>query len=448
MNFKKTLLALTVGLAAANVQAAGFQLHETSISGLGRAFAGEGVVADDATVLARNPAAMALFDKKALSMGFTYIDPGVDIKGTDAPDILGSDFDLSSLHDDGVVPAAVVPFAYFINPVNDKFAYGVGLNVNYGLASEYDNDYAAGSIAGKTDLFSLNFNASGSYRINDNWSVGLGLNVVYAEAELSRRYGAVLENGISMPGPGGIQIPVVPAIPAYTKLMDMEGDDTAWGWNTGVVYELNENHRWSLTYRSEVEIDFDGDIKEPAPLEGAGSLKIDLPAIAEFSGHHQVTNDWGVHYSVMHTDWDSFQELEGFADGMEDPFFVKHENFESTLRFALGATYNYSNDLTLRAGVAFDESAAQEDYRSISIPDSDRLWFSAGATYALDAESSIDFGFSFVDGDEVDVVEQDAILEGLLHEAPQLAPLIGDANWGFESEGNAILVGLQYNRTF
>lgn len=440
MNFKKSLLGMVVALAAANVQAAGFQLHETSISGLGRSFAGEGVVADDASVLARNPAAMSLFDKASLSIGATYVDPGVDVEGTDAPDMLGSDYDESSLDEDGVVPAAVIPFAYYIKPVNDQFAYGLGLNVNYGLASEYSDDYAAGSIGGETDLFTLNLNASGSYRIDSNWTVGLGLNVVYAEATLTRRAGAIADTYV-----GAILSSITGSeYTAKTKIMDLEGDDIAWGWNTGVVYELNDNNRFSLTYRSEVEIDFDGDINEPTAIAGSGSLAIDLPAIAEFSAFHQLTDTWAVHYSVMHTDWDSFEKLEGVSDE-HGVVFEKEENFESTLRVALGATYNYSNDLTLRAGVAFDESAAQDGQRSISIPDSDRLWFSTGATYKLSSESSIDFGFSYINGDEVDVQEHDAVLEAA--EAAGI-PVAGDKTWAFKSEGNAILVGLQYNRTF
>ncbi|WP_371377640.1 outer membrane protein transport protein [Thalassotalea aquiviva] len=441
MTFQKSLLTLALGLACANVNAAGFQLHETSVSGLGRAFAGDAVIADDASVFARNPAAMALFDKKSLSVGATYVDPGVDVKGTGAPDLvlMNPNFDVSSLDQNGVVPAALIPSAYFINPVDEKFAWGVGLNVNYGLASKYDSDYAAGSIAGETDLFSLNINLGGSYRINEQLSVGAGINLVYADAMLNRNTGAILVNGLPS---------VLPAMPADTTLMHIEGDDTGFGWNVGVVYELNENHRFGLTYRSAVEITFEGELTDLVGNKSNGSLAMDMPAFAEFSGFHQLTNDWAVHYSVMHTDWDSFEELSAFVDGSDVPAFYKVENFESTLRTALGVTYNFDEKLTLRAGIAFDESAAQQGNRSVSIPDSDRLWYSAGATYVLDASSTIDFGLAYVNGEKVEVVEHDAILETAIRANPAVAPLLGNTNWSFESEGNAILVGFQYNRQF
>ena len=119
-------------------------------------------------------------------------------------------------------------------------------------------------------------------------------------------------------------------------------------------------------------------------------------------------------------------------------------SFEDSYRFALGATYNASQALTLRAGIAFDQSAAQS-YRSISIPDSDRLWYSAGATYKLNSNDSIDFAISYINGDSVVVTEEDALLEGLPN---TLSGVVGNKDWRFSSEGNALLVGVQYNKRF
>lgn len=439
MKLQKTLIASTLAITAINAHSSSFQLNETSASGLGRAFAGDAVIADDAAVLARNPAAMALFDKASFSLAATYVDPGVDIKGTAAPDILGIDFDISRLDQEGVVPSAVIPAMYFIKPVNDKFAYGLGINTNFGLKSEYDTDYAAGSIGGVTDLKTINANVSGSYRLDEHLSFGFGLNVVYGEAELVRHSGAILENGVSLPGLGQ----VLPAVPADTVVTKMEGDDFGYGWNIGVVYEMNENHRFGLTYRSEVELDFEGNYTGLGTPTEDGSLAVDLPSYAEFSGFHQLNNEWSVHYSVMYTHWSSFEKLEAYTD--DGLVFSKEENFESTYRLAFGATYNVNEDLIFRAGIAFDESAAVDGNRSISIPDSDRLWYSAGATYKLDKDTSIDFGVSYVNGDNVNVYENDAVLDEL---PPSLNPIVGSKEWGFESEGNAILVALQFNHSF
>jgi long-chain fatty acid transport protein len=439
MTLQKSIIAIAISMATFNVYSASFQLNETSASGLGRAFSGDAVIADDAAVLARNPAAMALFDKASFSFAATYVDPGVDIKGVDAPDTLGSDYDINELDQSGVVPSAIIPAIYFINPVSEKFAYGVGVNSNFGLKSEYDTDYDAGSIGGKTDLKTINANISGSYRINEKLSLGLGFNIVYGEAELVRHAGSTLENGVSIPGAGV----VVPSVPASTEIIKMKGDDFGYGWNIGAVYEVSEGHRFALTYRSEVELAFEGDFTGFGTPTEAGSLTIDMPAIAEFSGFHQFTEQWATHYSVLYTQWSSFEKLEAYTGN--ELAFEKQENFEDTYRFALGATYNVNSKLTVRAGIAYDQSAAVEDYRSISIPDSDRLWYSAGATYKLTEKDSIDFGFSYINGDSVVVTEEDALLGQL---PDSLTPIIGDKDWSFTSEGNALLVAVQYNKSF
>lgn len=76
--FPRTLVALAV-IASSSVYSAGFQVAEHSASGLGRAFSGEGAVADNASVLARNPAAMTRFERAQFSGALSIIDPEVDV---------------------------------------------------------------------------------------------------------------------------------------------------------------------------------------------------------------------------------------------------------------------------------------------------------------------------------------------------------------------------------
>ncbi|HIE2345306.1 TPA: outer membrane protein transport protein [Haemophilus influenzae] len=53
--FNQSLLATAMLLAAGGANAAAFQLAEVSTSGLGRAYAGEAAIADNASVVATNP---------------------------------------------------------------------------------------------------------------------------------------------------------------------------------------------------------------------------------------------------------------------------------------------------------------------------------------------------------------------------------------------------------
>lgn len=168
--FNQSLLATAMLLAAGGANAAAFQLAEVSTSGLGRAYAGEAAIADNASVVATNPALMSLFKTAQFSTGGVYIDSRINMNGdvtssaTPANSVMTA-IRYGSASARNVVPGAFVPNLYFVAPVNDKFALGAGMNVNFGLKSEYDDSYNAGIFGGKTDLSAINLNLSGAYRV-------------------------------------------------------------------------------------------------------------------------------------------------------------------------------------------------------------------------------------------------------------------------------------------
>ena len=425
MKFTKTLIAASLAVVSADSFAAAFQLAEQNVSGLGRAYAGEAAVADDASVVARNPALMSLFKDKQISVAGIAVIPDVSLKGQSA----AYGLDANSIDDDSIAPSAFIPAGYFTMPLNDKVSLGFGAFSNFGLSTEFNDDYAAGSIAGETEIVTVNMNASASYKINEQFSVGLGLNYVYADAKVVRNAGA---------NPFGI--------PANTQIAHLEGDDYGFGWNVGAMYQLDENNRFGFSYRSETDIDFEGEYSNqlPAAVGGLagmtvpGELKLTLPAIAEFSGSHQLDKKLGVHYSILWNGWDSFQKLEAYTPSREPPVFSKEENFSDSMRYSIGTDYQYSDALLLRAGIAYDESPADQSHLSISIPDTDRFWFSFGGNYAFSENSNIDLGVSILRGKTQNFTEKDSLA----------ASLGQNVSWEYESKGHAVLLGAQYNYTF
>lgn len=72
MKTNKTLLSCAVAFGLASVstftQAAGFQLAEYSATGLGRAYAGEAAMADNASAQWRNPAMLTYLEGTQVSL--------------------------------------------------------------------------------------------------------------------------------------------------------------------------------------------------------------------------------------------------------------------------------------------------------------------------------------------------------------------------------------------
>ena len=79
--FTQSALAVAVALVSTQAWSAGFQLNEFSASGLGRAYSGEGAIADDAGNASRNPALIMMFDRPTMSAGAVFVDPGVNVSG-------------------------------------------------------------------------------------------------------------------------------------------------------------------------------------------------------------------------------------------------------------------------------------------------------------------------------------------------------------------------------
>ncbi|HAT7502578.1 TPA: long-chain fatty acid transporter FadL [Citrobacter braakii] len=420
--FTKSALAVAVAIISTQAWSAGFQLNEFSSSGLGRAYSGEGAIADDAGNASRNPALIMMFDRPTFSAGAVYIDPDVNISGK-------SPYTGRSTDADNIAPTAWVPNAHFVMPINEQFGWGASVTSNYGLATEFNDSYIVGEYGGKTDLKTVNLNLSGAYRLNDSWSFGVGFNAVYADAKIERY--------------SGEQTAALPKV--SQKIASLKGDEWGYGWNAGILYELDKNNRYGLTYRSEVKIDFDGDYKsgirtQANALPGAGtafpwgttnatvpgSLTLNLPEMWELSGYNRVAPQWAIHYSMAYTSWSQFQELKATGTNGQTLFY-KEEGFKDSYRIALGTTYYMDKSWTFRTGIAYDDNPVPASKRSISIPDQDRLWLSAGTTYAFNDDASIDVGVSYMHGQKVTVKE---------------------GPYTFDSEGKAWLFGTNFNYAF
>lgn len=438
--FAKSALAAAVALVSSNAISAGFQLNEFSTIGLGRAYSGEGAMGDTAASASRNPATMALMDRPMFSIGAVFIDPDVNIQGQSGAG--------NSLNADNIAPTQWIPNIHYVQPLNDQWWIGASATTNYGLATEFNDGYAAGPFAGKTDLMTMNLNLSTAYRVNQHFSVGVGVDAVYARAKIERNIG---ELGGFLPTVG------LPAAPANTQIAHLKGDEWGYGWNAGVLYEVDQNNRFGLSYRSEVKVDFDGDYSSDIPVAYnpvggqfglptgtggntvPGSLSLHLPEMWEISGYHKVAPQWAVHYSMAYTSWSQFQELRATGSNGKDLFY-KDESYHDAYRIALGTSYFYDENWTFRTGIAFDDSPVPSDKRSISIPDQDRLWLSAGTSYAFNKDASVDLGISYMHGQKVTVNEGTDLVASRRN--GQTTP------YTFTSSGKAWLYGASFNYKF
>lgn len=422
--FTKTALASIFTFSAAGASAAAFQLAEVSTSGLGMAYAGNAAVADNASVVATNPALMTKFKQVEISAGGVYVDADVDVEGSfkgsfnrtvNGRAIPSSATGNANAKD--IIPSAIVPNLYVVAPISERFAVGGGVNVNYGLKSEFEKTYSAGVLAGKTKLSAVNYNFSSAYDLGYGFSFGAGLNAVHAKATLERHFGALN--------------PMAPTATASR----LKGDKWGFGWNVGLSYDINENNRLGVAYHSPVDLRFKGKYMgtQSADVEIPGRLHLELPAYWEISGYHKLTEKLAVQYSYKKTHWNSFQELRA-TDNNGKVLLQKDEKFNNNSRIALGMSYDVIEALTLRAGIAYDESASVA-HPSISIPDTDRTWYTLGATYRFTPSLSVDLAYAHLSGSKNTFTES---------QVTAVTSAVGE----FKVKSTANLYGLNVNYKF
>lgn len=433
MKTNKTLLSTAVAfglLSSANLaNAAGFQLAEYSATGLGRAYAGEAAMADNASAQWRNPAMLTYLEGTQVSVGAIYVNPNIDVEGEVRHPMLGN----TAASSEDFAHDAVIPNFYISHRYNDQLAIGFALGTNYGMETDLGKDFTASHFGNEASVISKEANLNLAYQLNEQFSIGGGIRYIIAEGS----FGATAPKKNILGAQQG------------TTLKYMEGDDTAWGWQIGSAWQINENHRVGFTYKSEVELKLEGHAEgfgfnkipgDTRDFYDTGSMTLSLPATAELASFHQLSEQLALHASINWTDWSSFKELYANLDNNPGSM-VKVENWEDNYRFAVGATYQLQPKLALRTGIAYDTSAVSDKNRTITIPETDRTWLSIGATYDWTQDFTLDAGFTYI------IAKDAPIKESRGYSSDEAAQAVGGQFIG-ETTGNVWLIGVQANYRF
>jgi long-chain fatty acid transport protein len=441
----KRILTIAVSTAlfscASHVSAASFKLAESSATGLGRAYAGEAAIADNAATQARNPAMLTYLEGTHFSGGAVYVMPNVDVLGdvSLSSPLFGPEPIIMNADMKDVAPNAIVPNMFFAEQLNDRWTWGLGINSNFGLETNISDTHTAAIFGNHTSITTVEFNPNIAYKINSKFSVGVGLRLVYGEGSISASVPSWIDGlKTKLPEPIAGQLP-----DGGTELKSMEGDDISHGWNIGTTWQLSSIHRLGFAYHSEVKLKLDGAASgllytgsENISVEG--NLPIELPAFAELSSYHQLSDNFAMHASINWTQWSVFDELVAHFPGETKPIgginsdLVKEEDFKDNWRFAIGSTYQINDDLLYRAGIALDQTAVDNEHRTLSIPDSDRLWFSSGLGYQASEDLTLDFSFTYIKA------HGDAEIDESLNLMD-----IAQVDFSGEASGDVYLVGMQ-----
>ncbi|MBC8648191.1 transporter [Pseudomonas sp. MTM4] len=386
----KTAIAVAVGALSTQAMAAGFALNEQSVSGMGTSFAGRSSSADDATTLFGNPAGMSRLKREEVSFGVAAINAKTDIKNT-------SSFPASGSNDGDMVPFTAVPMGYYVKPIDDKWAVGVGVYVPFGLVSDYESGFQGRYFGDYSEVRVITVQPTVSYRFNEKLSIGFG-------PTINRIDGQLESASLSRFTPG-----------TNDGRVKVKGDDTALGFNAGLLYEFTPQTRAGITYRSKVKYKLEGDTRlsgagfdqfEAIGLQASGkydaSLDLDTPESVDMSITHDLDDQWTLYAGAMWTRWSRFESIiienEGIPALLQPSLapIVEEQDWHDTWSYALGAAYKLNKEWTLRTGLAFDQSPTNNTHRSPRIPSGDRTAVSFGLAWNPTDDVTVDLAYSYL----------------------------------------------------
>ena len=355
-----------------------FAVREQSAYGLGSSFAGIAAGGSLSSIF-WNPANLVdvrRLEIEAVGTGFL---PSVDVK-VDAQPQLG----FPGSNEGNVASDVFLPAAYAAYRLNHRIVLGVGVNSPYGLNTKYDGDSILNQtgIAGKTEVVSVNLNPVLGVEVTDWLALAVGAQVQYFDATFTRQ----------ALGPLGVS--------------KLQGDDVGFGFTAGVKVTPLPGTEFGLGYRSFIDHDLDGTLKTP----NAGNFDVhykgvSLPDMLTLGLRQKVTDRIRVMAGAEWSNWSRFGtvKVKGGPAPIELPF-----QYEDSWFFSGGGEVDVTEQVTLRAGIGYQQSPIGDNVRTYRLPYNHGLYFSGGASYRLDERFSFDIGYSYVTVEDMDIRAADA----------------------------------------
>ena len=455
--FRLLALILTFGVAALPVPvfASGFQLFEQNASGLGNAFAGQAAGVKDASAIHFNPAALTrvkgwnvVVSVEPIGLSNKFSDTGSTVPSAGPyvfPVPLGNEGDDAG----GWIP---VPNGYFSGQVTERMWLGVGVNIPFGLETDWDPAWMGRFHATKSKVQALTVTPTIAFQLSDTLSIGGGA----AWQELKADFNSgVAYGGLSYAGtaqavavyPPAVQQAALAAVNAQLGPQGqslegaglISGDSKAWGWNAGALLKLGEQAHLGVSYRSKIEHDVTGDVTfEGAPTFSLpGSLApIGVALNAKFANGPVKTtitlpDTWSVAAAwendkvevLADWTWTGWSTLQTLAIDREDGSALSSVPlmFEDTWRVGLGMNYRLNDAWKLRLGMAYDNAPVQDEFRTPRLPDSNRVWAAGGFEWKLSEKARVDVGYAHIFIDE-----STSNLENISATGTPVGALVGD----------------------
>ena len=359
--------------------AGGLYLNEFGSPSMGVAGAGANAVAEDASTSFHNAAGMTRIKGTELMGTAGLLNATVKFDPDDDTPIPGGD------GGDAGGPAPIIS-GFFVHSLSDKWKLGANVITITGAVLDYDDDWTGRFLNTEVTLLTATFYPSLAYRVNDWLSLGGGPQIMYADLEMKAK----------APPPNG------------SGEVTIDGTDIAFGYGLGALFEVSEQTRFGVVYQSEIEPEFDGDVKvDPIGISVATDTEITLAQFVKVSGYHEVNNQWALLGTVGWEDWSAFKYVNISSNRGTQKI---PRNWDDTWKFAAGVHYRPLDKWLLQFGVSYDTSPVDSEDRTPDMPIDRQIRYATGVQYKWSDRLSTGAQFVYADYGKAKI--DNALLKG------------------------------------
>jgi long-chain fatty acid transport protein len=253
---------------------------------------------------------------------------------------------------------------------------GIGIFSPFGLSTEWPEGWPGRYASTFAEIKTAFINPVIAFKANDSCSIGFGISYVLSSVQFKN---AINLSALGLPD----------------GLAKLAGNGNGFGYNGAITFKLPEDFTLSLTYRSPVQIKYEGKARFylPFPLPSSytgASTRLTLPFVAA-AGIAKTMGPLVVEADILYTGWSSLSNYRITSDNGRASQFV-YKNWYNTPSIAVGANYRVNEAVELRCGYMFDKSPVPKKTMGPELPDSTRHILTFGAAYQKKA-FKIDIGY-------------------------------------------------------
>lgn len=402
-------------MCASTASAAGFQLTEQSVAGMGRAHAGAGIVGDDVSAIHFNPAGMTLLHGLQTTVAGTYVSLDIDYKG------------LNGARENGRDKPASIPAAFLSYQVNDSLWLGLAITSPYGMRIRYGSDWSENQRGISGSVTTVDINPNIAWKVNDYISIGGGVSALWTHSKIKSGLPAKQTQALpAVLGGGSLDIPL-------GGQFEYKGSDWMFTYNLGLMVSPTEDLRFGVSYRSSAHVTARGDyyIRGNAVMngEGDGKGRLQTPETVYISATWKPIQKLRLSGLARWANWKKFENMRFSMDNLSNlhatqgamdlaqsfpPALAQgaigaiqsklgnvniENNWKAAWLFSLGADLDVTDQWTIRGGVALEtDPIKQQNLRTALIPDTKRLWLTCGLSWKPTPKWQVDMAYGHIRG--------------------------------------------------